>query len=309
MEDRVRFWESLKNMFLGVAHPELYMKNGKKGSMGPAVFALFVMCVVLYFLICFLPYNKLYGNGRLADNVESVADNFELFKTGFVSDKLYEWSDKQNLQYICIDTSVSEVGQDEAQALVDENGYLSVLIISRKEILSYSDGAYQILLWSDIYGALSSATEIGAISKQNVVDFIRQIDTPVLVSLYVICAVARFVWTFLVLCVIGLVGLIVSSVLHVKNSFGELYKAAAYIYIPWFFVLKLLATYVISSRQMMNMLIFVTVSIYMLLAVVRYSKLPEEKNENQSIGYMDGYSYGVTYEDGQSGEYHDDNRN
>ncbi len=71
MKEKIGFVGSLKNMFVGVVKPEAYMKNGQHGRTWPAVIIVFAMSILLYLFTFWLPYNKLFGGGRLARTVVS----------------------------------------------------------------------------------------------------------------------------------------------------------------------------------------------------------------------------------------------
>ena len=67
---RVGFLGTLKNMFVGVAKPEAYYRNGRFGRMSSAMLITFIMSTLTYLVIFFIPYNQLFGGGRLADRID-----------------------------------------------------------------------------------------------------------------------------------------------------------------------------------------------------------------------------------------------
>ena len=104
MEEKIGFVGSLKNMFVGVVKPEAYMKNGQHGKTWPAVIIVFAMSILLYLFTFWLPYNKLFGGGRLARTVDDAVEDFALTndgfyyadKTGLIEQLLNQWG-KVNL--------------------------------------------------------------------------------------------------------------------------------------------------------------------------------------------------------------------
>ena len=94
---RVGFLGALKNMFVGVAKPEAYYRNGRFGRMSSAMLITFIMSTLTYLVIFFIPYNQLFGGGRLADRIDRNMEDFSLTGDGFYYDGTFDWSDDENM--------------------------------------------------------------------------------------------------------------------------------------------------------------------------------------------------------------------
>ena len=284
MEDKVGFGTALKNMFVGIAKPEAYIRNGEKGKAGPAVFAAFIMSILLYLVTSFIPYNNLFGGGRLADDVDNAIGDFELTDKGLSYDDVFEWADDEGLSYIGIDTSLGEIGSDEVREFAQEKGYTTVFIITSQDIVSYNSGQTQVIKCSDLYGALGYAGSGDSFGKQDVLDIIRKYDTPVLVTVYVIRTIIGFLGDLIMALLIGVVGLLIASMKNYKVSFGTTYKAALYIRVIWHPIVMVIATYVWPATTTLRMIGILIAIIYMFMAISRYSK----ENPKQAVPAYSG---------------------
>ena len=136
LDEKIGFGCSLKNMFVGVVKPEAYMKNGQSGKTWHAVMVVLGMSIILYLFTFWLPYNKLFGNGRLARTVDEAVKDFALSNDGFYYEGRYQWSDDENMTYILVDTSIKDSSAKEIESLRKENVYTTVFVVTGAEILS-----------------------------------------------------------------------------------------------------------------------------------------------------------------------------
>jgi len=171
---RVGFLGALKNMFVGVAKPEAYYRNGRFGRMSSAMLITFIMSTLTYLVIFFIPYNQLFGGGRFADRIDRNMEDFSLTGDGFYYDGTFDWSDDENMSYIKIDTSKTKVDEAVARDLAADGGYRTVFIISADEILTYNSGRTQIIRCKDIYESLNETYGFKAVTKQDVINLIAR---------------------------------------------------------------------------------------------------------------------------------------
>ena len=208
---RVGFLGALKNMFVGVAKPEAYYRNGRFGRMSSAMLITFIMSTLTYLVIFFIPYNQLFGGGRFADRIDRNMEDFSLTGDGFYYDGTFDWSDDENMSYIKIDTSKTKVDEAVARDLAADGGYRTVFIISADEILTYNSGRTQIIRCKDIYESLNETYGFKAVTKQDVINLINKLDTPVLVLAWVLQIIVGFVLTLFWSLLITVAGLIAAS--------------------------------------------------------------------------------------------------
>ena len=308
MEDKVGFGTALKNMFVGIVKPELYIHNGAKGKAGPAVFAAFIMSILLYLVIFFIPYNNMFGGGRLADAVDNAIGDFTLTNEGFFYDDAFEWSDEEGLSYISIDTSLGDVDSDEVREFAQREGYTTVFMITSQDIISYNGGQMQVIKCRELYEALSPLGSGRSFGKQDILDIINRFDTPVLVTVYVVKTIIGFIGDLIMALLIGAVGLLIASMKNYKVSFGTTYKAALYIRIIWHSVVMVIAAYVWPAATTLRMIGVLIAVVYMFIAISRYSKenpyqaapaysgMAAPMNEQQGYG-----SYGQTNQQSYNG--------
>ena len=288
MEDRIGFAGSLKNMFIGVVKPEAYMRSGLRGKVWPAIVVVFCMSILLNLLVCWLPYNRLFGGGRLADRVDEAVGDFSLTDDGFYYDGRYQWGDEENLSYILVDTSIKDSQSGEIEALKKENIYKTIMVVTSKEIVIIGNGRTSRLRASDLYSSLNEVYHRKSFGKQNILDIINKWDTPVLVAYYIGCVIGGVLKTFWISFIIAIVGLIIASALKLKVALGTVYKAALYIRSIWYPAMMLVATYVWPAKRTLMTLTLVICAAYMFMAIYRYnSEYPGELDGNTKIMQAD----------------------
>ena len=256
LDEKIGFGCSLKNMFVGVVKPETYMKNGQSGKTWHAVMVVLGMSIILYLFTFWLPYNKLFGNGRLARTVDEAVKDFALSNDGFYYEGRYQWSDDENMTYILVDTSIKDSSAKEIESLRKENVYTTVFVVT---------GA------KDLYEALNEVYHASSFGKQDILDIINKWDTPVLTALYIGNVIGGIIKTFWVSFIVAIVGLIVSSALKLKVSLGAVYRAALYIRSLWYPILLLISTYVWPAKKTLMTLTFMICAAYMFMAIYRYN--------------------------------------
>lgn len=269
---RVGFLGAVKNMFVGVAKPEAYYRNGRFGRMSSAMLITFIMSTLTYLVIFFIPYNQLFGGGRFADRIDRNMEDFSLTGDGFYYDGTFDWSDDENMSYIKIDTSKTKVDEAVARDLAADGGYRTVFIISADEILTYNSGRTQIIRCKDIYESLNETYGFKAVTKQDVINLINKLDTPVLVLAWVLQIIVGFVLTLFWSLLITVAGLIAASMKKIEVSFGTIYKSAIYIRLLWYFLMMVIATYIWPAKRTMGMLALFISVIYIFAAVSQYHK-------------------------------------
>ncbi|MGN0395183.1 MAG: DUF1189 family protein [Coprococcus sp.] len=272
-ENKRGFFSNIKGMFVGIIKPEEYIKNGNNGSWGSAIMIALIFAILTPFLTVFLPYNNAFGNGKLAREVGSRIVDFRIDNDGFRCEERYEWIDESELNYICIDTSKNFVDRDEVDEMIDVKRYSNIVIASSREIVMYSRSeGIQTLEWDDVYDYLHAVYNQSYFDKQIIVDIIEKYDTPVIIWIYVFCAVASFIG-FLICCAIwGGIGKIFSSAFGAKISYGTIFKAAVYIRAIWYIVKKLLNTYVVSGMgTLMWTIAFVIILLYLAIGIYKFA--------------------------------------
>lgn len=271
LDEKIGFGCSLKNMFVGVVKPETYMKNGQSGKTWHAVMVVLGMSIILYLFTFWLPYNKLFGNGRLARTVDEAVKDFALSNDGFYYEGRYQWSDDENMTYILVDTSIKDSSAKEIESLRKENVYTTVFVVTGAEILSMENGRMSTIKAKDLYEALNEVYHASSFGKQDILDIINKWDTPVLTALYIGNVIGGIIKTFWVSFIVAIVGLIVSSALKLKVSLGAVYRAALYIRSLWYPILLLISTYVWPAKKTLMTLTFMICAAYMFIAIYRYN--------------------------------------
>lgn len=267
------FFANIGGMFTGLVKPEEYIKNGVYGSGGSAVIIALIFAFLTPFLTVFLPYNHLFGNGKLARELESRIADFRIDADGFYCEEKYEWVDDTGRSYICVNTNKKVVDEDELDELIDEKHYNTIVIAVSQEVVLYSDDDFQKIQWSDMFNYLQSVDKKTIFSKQSVIDLIDKFDTPVIVIIYLFCAVASFVG-FLICCAIwGAIGALLASAFGVKISYGDLFKASVYIRAIWYMLKKLVNAYLVYGMgTVMWTTGFVIILVYLMLAIRQFGK-------------------------------------
>ena len=206
LDEKIGFGCSLKNMFVGVVKPEAYMKNGQSGKTWHAVMVVLGMSIILYLFTFWLPYNKLFGNGRLARTVDEAVKDFALSNDGFYYEGRYQWSDDENMTYILVDTSIKDSSAKEIESLRKENVYTTVFVVTGAEILSMENGRMSTIKAKDLYEALNEVYHASSFGKQDILDIINKWDTPVLTALYIGNVIGGIIKTFWVSFIVAIVG-------------------------------------------------------------------------------------------------------
>lgn len=274
MENKKRgFFANIGGMFIGLVKPEEYIKNGVYGSGGSAVMIALIFALLTPFLTVFLPCNQLFGNGRLARELDSRIADFRIDADGFYCEEKYEWADDVERSYICVNTNKKVVDEDELNDLIDSKRYNTIVIAVSQEVVLYSDDDLQRIQWSDMFNYLQSVDKKTLFSKQSVIDLIDKLDTPVVVIIYLFCAVGSFIG-FMICCAIwGAIGALLSSAFGVKISYGDLFKASIYIRAIWYLIKKLLKAYIIYGMgTVMWTAGFVIILVYLILAILQFGK-------------------------------------
>lgn len=282
MESEKRgFFSNIGGMFAGLAKPEEYIKNGVYGSGGSAIIVALIFAFLTPFLTVFLPYNNMFGNGKIARELEKRIADFRIDADGFYCEDKYEWVDDVGSSYICIDTNKKIVDEDELNELIDEKHYSTIVIAANQEVVLYSDDDFQTIQWSDMFSYLQAVDKQTTFSKQFVIDLIDKYDTPVIVGIYLFCAVASFIG-FLICCAIwGAIGALIANVFGVQVSYGALLKASIYIRAIWYMLKKLVNAYIVYGMgAVMWTTGFVIIFVYLMLAIRKFGKNNPTNNSN-----------------------------
>lgn len=284
MKEKIGFVGSLKNMFVGVVKPEAYMKNGQHGKTWPAVIIVFAISILLYLFTFWLPYNKLFGGGRLARMVDDAVEDFTLTNDGFYYADRYQWSDGEDLTYILIDTSLKDSSAEEIESLRKEGVYRSIYVVTSSEIVTIENGRVNSLSTKDMYNYLNDIYHARSFGKQDILNIINKWDTPVLVALYIGNVLAGVIKIFFMSLMLAIVGLIIASALKVKVSLGSVYKMAIYIRTIWYSIMLLIATYVWPAKRTAMSMALLVCAAYMFMAIYRYkSQYPDEFREQMPV--------------------------
>ncbi len=271
LDEKIGFGSSLKNMFVGVVKPEAYMKNGQRGKTWHAVMVVLAMSIILYLFTFWLPYNKLFGNGRLARTVDEAVNDFELTNDGFYYDGRYQWADEEDMTYILVDTSIKDASAKEIESLRKENVYTTIFVVTGSEIVSMENGRVSTIKAKNLYEALNEVYHAKSFGKQDILDIINKWDTPVLVALYIGNVIGGMIKTLWVSFIVAIVGLIIASALKLKVSLGAVYRAALYIRSLWYLILLLISTYVWPAKKTLMALALLICAAYMFMAIYRYN--------------------------------------
>ena len=94
---RVGFLGALKNMFVGVAKPEAYYRNGRFERMSSAMLMTFIMSTLTYLVIFFILYIQSFRGGRFADWIHRNMEALSLTADGFYYVGTFDWSDDENM--------------------------------------------------------------------------------------------------------------------------------------------------------------------------------------------------------------------
>ncbi len=271
LDEKIGFGSSLKNMFVGVVKPEAYMKNGQRGKTWHAVMVVLAMSIILYLFTFWLPYNKLFGNGRLARTVDEAVNDFALTNDGFYYDGRYQWADEEDMTYILVDTSIKDASAKEIESLRKENVYTTIFVVTGSEIVSMENGRVSTINAKNLYEALNEVYHAKSFGKQDILDIINKWDTPVLVALYIGNVIGGMIKTLWVSFIVAIVGLIIASALKLKVSLGAVYRAALYIRSLWYLILLLISTYVWPAKKTLMALALLICAAYMFMAIYRYN--------------------------------------
>ena len=284
LDEKIGFGSSLKNMFVGVVKPEAYMKNGQRGKTWHAVMAVLVMSIILHLFTFWLPYNKLFGNGRLARTVDEAVNDFALTNDGFYYDGRYQWADEEDMTYILVDTSIKDASAKEIESLRKENVYTTIFVVTESEIVSMENGNVSTIKAKNLYEALNEVYHAKSFGKQDILDIINKWDTPVLVALYIGNVTGGMIKTLWVSFIVAIVGLIIASALKLKVSLGAVYRAALYIRSLWYLILLLISTYVWPAKKTLMALALLICAAYMFMAIYRYnSQYPGELSGQETM--------------------------
>lgn len=285
MESEKRgFFANIGGMFAGIVKPEEYIKNGMYGSSGSAIVVALIFAFLTPFLTVFLPYNNMFGNGKIARELEKRIADFRIDANGFYCEDQYEWIDDAGSSYICIDTNRKVVDKDELNELIDEKHYSTIVIAVNQEVLLYSDNDYETIQWSDMFSYLQAVDKQTTFSKQFVIDLIDKYDTLVIVGIYLFCAVASFIGFFICCAIWGGIGALIANVFSVKISYGVLFKASIYIRAIWYMLKKLANAYLVYGLgRVMWTTGFIIIFIYLMLAIRKFGKNHPTNNSNGSF--------------------------
>jgi hypothetical protein len=301
MEEKIGFGEAIKNMFVGVAKPEAYIKNGRAAKLGPAVIVTIIMSVVLYLCVFLIPSNIKYGNGKLSGMIDEHIPEFSLTSEGLYFSKDVEWAEKSTGQYLRLDTDKSSVDAEEVKDLAVKEGYVQIIIIAAKDMAVYQGGQLETIEWNEVFYMLNVTGERTAYGKQDILELIDKWVTPVIVSVYGIKVVSSIISMFLGALIIGLIAMAIGSGMKIKVPFGRMYKSAMYARIIWYTIVIILETIISASllSVIFDLAIIAIPTVYLVVGLKRdAAQTPasegsyNQPNNAQNYGDYNQQSYG-----------------
>lgn len=237
------------------------LSNVKTGAMIGFVALLLAICTLISYISFAISFNN-------TEEFNEIMDAFPYFSVAggeFYIEEDFEFDDPQKEVYVFLSDEYDSFSVGEAEALYDE-GYDSVMLVSRTNLVMESDGEYNQLSFKD-FGTFSFDK-----------DWIMDTLVPglfVFVSIcFIIYYIARTFWYFFCALIYMLIAMICAKIFHREFSAGVFYKTCVYA--------KVLMTVVACLISVLPVAIsipgFIRTMITLAMIIVAFGYLPENSN-------------------------------
>lgn len=238
------------------------LSNIKTGAMIGFVVLLLAICTLVPYISFAIFYND-------TEEFDEIMDDFPYFSVAdgeFYIEEDFEFDDSQKEVYVFLSDEYDSFSVGEAEALCDE-GYDSIMLVSRTNLVMESDGEYNQLSFKDL----------GTFSFDK--DWIMDTLIPglfVVISIgFIVYYIARTFWYFFCALIYMLIAMLIAKIIHKDFSTGVLFKTCVYA--------KVLMTVVACLISVLPVVItipaLVRIAITLVMIIVAFSHLPEKSYE------------------------------
>lgn len=251
-------------------NPQKYGKlvRNKIGSIIGFVVLLTLACT----LISALNFMIFHGN---TNAIKEQVDKFPDFciKDGELSmaeDFVYAYEDGDDGMYIYVSSDVESCDLSDAQELYEEDGYSTIVLASRTNLVMESNGEYNTLVYKDL-GKL-------VIDKQWILQVLIPFFMIFVLIGYIVFFVGRTLWYFACAAFYMLVGMICAAIFHKKFEAGVLFKTAVYAKVLMFVVVSILTVLPLN----VEIPAFIRTMITLAMMIFAFQVIPQKQNvQNQ----------------------------
>lgn len=234
----------------------------KTGAMIGFIALFLAICTIFSYIVFALTFNQ----SAEVDKVLDMFPDFYLANGEFFIDEEIKLDDPEEEVYVYLTDEVEEFTLNDAQALYEEGGYESIILVSHSNLVLHSNNEYNTLSFDDI-----SQFEFDK-------DFIVQKLLPglfVAISIgYIFYYIGRVFWYFICAAVYMLIAMICAKIFNKEFTSGVLFKTAVYA--------KVLMTTVACVLSAVNLSFaipaFVRTMITLALILVAFAHLPQKNH-------------------------------
>lgn len=291
MENKIGFFGAVKNMFVGICKPAQYIENGKRSSWFTANILILIVSILLPLFTFLIPVMSKYGNNKVADKVSEMIPYFSISSDGFYCDERYEYR-KLEGNYFLIDTSISTMGTDFMEDLMEDNHYTAMVIVCSQETYLYSDGKVKVYPWRGVYDYLHSLAARNSYDKSIIISLLEKYDTPVICAAYCLLVLGTLIMYYIICMILAVPASIIAGHSKIDADFSEMMKACIYIRTIWYILAKTLKCLVWSGLYILvdihatvNVCAFGVMIVYVCVACSAYAK--KHPRVNNYAAYQD----------------------
>ena len=237
------------------------LANVKVGAMIGFVVLLLAVCTLISYISFAISFNNM-------DEFNEVIDAFPYFSVGdgeFYIEEEFEFDDPNKEAYVFMSDEYDSFSLDDAETLHSE-GYDTVMLISRTNLVMESDGEYNQLSFKD-FGSFS-------FDKNWIIDTMLP-GLFIFVSIcFIFYYIARTLWYFFCAMIYMLIAMLCAKIFHRDIETGTLFKASVYA--------KVLMTVVACLISVLPVAIsipaFIRTMITLAMIIASFGYLPQRSN-------------------------------